>query len=221
MQIAGERLVARHLAPAWAALVVTVLVSSCARDETPGAAAHTGPRATPAPGWSLQSVPRESLLAYGGRLEFDTAHSASDAQHLIVPATVKGGHPTIGPYAWLAPEIGTISLTREQLGAGRIIGRIVSGGAYAPLMLDSGLTYVWVDSGGPAAAWRIVLISHVSGTKLVAKPLLYHATGPRMRAMAFSMCRWWEAATSYTQPCCACEEWGWCTGDSTSSFSAI
>lgn len=215
----------KRLAQRNAALVLAVLATACGGSGTPAAsvaAGGGGPRPTPAPGWTLESVPRDSLLAYGGRLDFDTSHFASDAQNLIFPASGHGGRPSVGPYASIAPEIGTASLNRGQLGSGRIIARIISSAPYAPLMLDSGTTYIWVDSMGAMAGWRMVLISHRAATALAWKKLASHyGTAPRMMTYTVSNCSWTQPAESFAQPCCYCEQWGWCTGDTTMSWSTI
>lgn len=228
MQITGGRPATRRITPGTAVLIVTLLLGACRGGETASGASE-GPRATPAPGWALESVPRDSLLAYGGRLAFDTSHGASDGQSLIIPASGHG-RPSIGPYASIQPEIGTASLTRSQLGSGRIIAQIDSRASYAPLGLDSGRTYLWVDSMGSMTAWRMVLIASRASTPLRWTAMAHHSgTAPRRSsvafattaAYAFSVCRWTEGTDLSVQPCCYCEEWGWCTGGASAAWMAL
>jgi len=157
----------RWLIPASAGLLLP-LVGGCA-------GGPQAPAATAAPPFSerVETVPRDTILAYAGRLAFDTSIAASDAQHLTLrrdDATV------VGPFAQIAPERGAGSLSRAQLASGRIIARVSASDAYPPLGLSRGVNYLWVDS--VPSGWRGVIVPANPVEQLQTMPLDYKRDGP-------------------------------------------
>lgn len=187
------------------------------------APADTG-RATRAPGFAtLAAATRAQAVAYAESLQYDTTRASSDGQYLLHAVA---GALQIGPFATIAPESGAGRLDKNQLKAGRVVGRIVSRGAFAPWGLDSGTTFVWVDS---ATNWRIVLIPATPGNPVITFPMRWHdhpspLTVPACQVSRARFIR--HEAMSQPGMCVRCACTGWCSpvqagADSTIAFDTL
>ncbi len=195
-------------------VVVVIALSACQRrplDEPPPA------RETPPPPFAglVNTTPRGAVLAYGRSLQFDTSHAAADAQHLVVR---RDGQLVIGPYALLAPEMGSAGMQRSSLGAGRIVARITTDGPYPELGLATGENYMWVDSvqGG----WRVVFVPADSSQPMASRPMGYREhrrVTPLAREPASA--RW--TGTDQPEPCWPCWPVGWCDTEMNAPITLI
>lgn len=193
----------RWLIPASAGLLLP-LVWACA-------GGPQAPAATAAPPFSarVETVPRDTILAYASRLAFDTSIAASDAQHLLLR---RGDAVVVGPFAQIAPERGAGSLSKAQLASGRIIARVSASDSYPPLGLSRGVSYLWADSA--PGGWRAVVVPANPAEQLRTVPLGYkrgdslalaHTCSPTRAAWATSPyplagSPWWVCCTTYG--CC-------------------
>lgn len=139
--------------------------------------AATGPERSQASamfgGRPIEGVPFAELAAYERSLTFDAAKPGADVATI---RTEKG--ETITVEAEPATDASTMS--DEARVAGRIIARVHSSAAYAPLGLAAGVTYFWEEGTGERA--RAVMIS-ADGSSRVVRPLILrqHAYGTAVR----------------------------------------
>ncbi len=200
-----------------------ILVSGCRgapeeRPATPGAGGAGAATQAPLFAQGVEAVPRESVIAYGRRLTFDTSHAASDAQHLV---TRRAGQLLIGPYARIAPEAGSHRLTRANLASGRVIARIDSDGPYPERGIPQGVSYLWVDSG--AGGWRSIVVPEAVDQPMAEKPLLLvrHNRSQPIPAEP-AQARWtWSAEGQRMGECFWCPPWDWCQTQSSAALRMI
>lgn len=157
------------------------VITACSRREPEqaqvSAAAQVQASAAPSFQAPIDSLPRDSIIAYGRRLTFDTSHAGSDAQHLVAR---RGGRLVVGPFARIAPEDRLHRLRRADLAAGRIVARIDSDGAYPERGIAAGVNYLWVDS--TASGWRSVVVPEDPGQPMAVKTLRFAAHGRALPA---------------------------------------
>ncbi len=162
-------------------LAVAVIALGCNRAPAP-LPQQLGPRPTPAPGFSgrVDSVPRESVLAYARSLTFDTVAPAVDRRYIVL---AQGQQLTVGPFAELAPEIGAAAISRGDLARGRVLARVTLDAAVPGAGLEAGPAYVWVDSvpggfmvNGVRRYFRAVYLPDRVGAALKVTPV--SLTGP-------------------------------------------
>jgi hypothetical protein len=89
-------------------------------------------------------------------LVFDSVLGAADAQPLLIREGRRSG------YAKIEPEVNAYRGTLDSLALGRIIARISSESAYAPLHLGPGINWWWVDRKGDT--WRSTVYSEALNT---------------------------------------------------------
>lgn len=156
----------RRLIPAVAGLVLPFVGACPGERQVP---------ATPAPPFSerVETVARDTILAYASRLGFDTSVAASDAQHLLLR---RGDATVVGPFVQIAPERGAGSLSEAQLASGRIIARVSASDSYPPLGFPRGVSYLWVDSAPSGLRWVIVPTDRAERLRTV--PLGYRRDSP-------------------------------------------
>jgi hypothetical protein len=135
------------------------------------AAQQLAPRPTPAPpfvpgtGLRRQVRLRESFVAYLASLRFDTSPYAADRQFLLqkVYDTLR-----VGPYAELAPEIGSALVEGAWADSGMVLARIVvPHPPYQPLRIVAETTFVCVRNARPGAAPQWALLIGVAGGQVV------------------------------------------------------
>jgi hypothetical protein len=107
----------------------------------------------------VDTVSVASMAAYGARLSYDTVVGAADVQPLLIRNGVRYG------FAKVEPERGAYRLDTNDLARGRIIGRVSSESAYAPLGLGRGINWWWVDRKG--GKWRSAIYSETLNAKSV------------------------------------------------------
>jgi len=143
------------------------------------------PRPTPAPGFSgaIDSVARDTALAYARSLLYDSSRMAKDAQYLLERDSA--GKPVgARSYAEIQPEIGAAAVQGADLVRGRFLARLkldsayvlrlrLGGGHDTTFTLPDSLSYVWV-SGPTDSTRRIVLVSAVAAHPLVQLPCHYY-----------------------------------------------
>jgi hypothetical protein len=123
-------------------------------------------RPTPPPpfaGKPIDSVSTSQIIAYANTLQFDS--TAPDADTTTV-------HTPMGDTIHLAaaPDIGTLALSDTAVAQGRILGRIESSAAFAPLGVAKGTNYFWVSGAGDRA--QVVIIPADSSAPRVTRPLV-------------------------------------------------
>lgn len=150
-------------------MMIGIAAMACQRTEAPPATQQARP-ATPAPPFTaaLEGATRDSIIAYGRSLTYDTSHAASDAQHLVAR---RNGRLVLGPYARIAPESRSHRLNREDLARGRVVARIDADGPYPERAIPAGISYLWVDS--VAAGWRSVVVPEDPSQPMAARPMLF------------------------------------------------
>jgi len=178
------------------------------------------PAATAAPGFTqqIEAVPRESIVAYGRRLSFDTSHAGSDAQHLVAR---RAGRLVTGPYARIAPEASSHRLARGDLARGRVVARIDSEGPYLERGIPTGVSYVWIDSS--ASGWRSVLVPEDVTQPMAEKPLrLVRHTRSQPVQEEPAQARWsWSVEGERMGECIWCPPWDWCQTQSSAAVRLI
>ncbi len=204
---------------AWVALIGTVGLA-CQPSEPPQSAATQQARpATAAPTFagSLDSVPRDSIVAYGRSLVYDTSHAGSDAQHLVAR---RNGQLVVGPYARIAPEARSHRLSREDMARGRVVARIDADGPYPERGIPAGVSFVWVDSS--ETGWRSVVVPENASQPMAAKPMIFvqHARAEPV-AEEPAQARWsWSPAGGRMTECWDCVIF-WCTSQSSEAVRLI
>lgn len=146
-------------------------------------------RPTPPPPWagkSIDSISTSQVVAYANTLQFDSVRPADDTLTVHTPAG-----DTIHLQA--SPEIGTLALTDKDVAQGRILGRIQSSAAFAPLGVAQGTTYFWVSGSGDRA--QVVMIPADSLAPRVTRPL---AVGHHPLHMKVSTARFLEIGSEGT-----------------------
>jgi len=96
---------------------------------------------------SLSAVIRRHIRG----LVFDSVLGAADAQPLLFREGRRTG------FAKIEPEVNAYRGTLDSLARGRIIARISSESAYAPLGLGPGINWWWIDRKGDT--WRSTVYS--------------------------------------------------------------
>ncbi|MGH7537064.1 MAG: hypothetical protein ACREMF_00390 [Gemmatimonadales bacterium] len=137
--------------------------------------AGASPTAAPSFTMNVDSVSRDSILAYAISLHYDTVSGAGDEQRLMVGSSCPGTC-TYGPLARIEPQSGSHAADTADLAAGRIIARIITtDSAYPKLGLRGGFTtYWWVDKKGPENNWRSVMVPAYQADTLVHRGLELH-----------------------------------------------
>jgi hypothetical protein len=145
------------------------------------------------------------------------SHPASDAQHLVVR---RGGQLVAGPYAHLAPQAGNENLTRDELGLGRIVARVVSDGPLPEAGIAAGTNYVWVDS--LTGAFRIVMVPENATQPLVRLAMGFRAHQRAAPLAVESPTARWTAMPEASAPqmCWSCPLL-WCYSDLSVTPSAM
>lgn len=178
-------------------------------------------RPTPASGFTGAAGPANAaeVARYVGMLEFDTSAVASDAQYIIMGTARM---PVIGPWARVAPEIGSASLAESSLASGRIIGRITVRPGRADTEPSANL-YIYVRQQG--ADWVASLLATDAGLLAGPNPMPLHphsstSTPGRVNARAVWIVHPVAMGIPIPPPTCiSCRELlGWC-GRDTRSFS--
>lgn len=153
---------------------------------------------TPAPGFRgmpISAVPRGDIIRYAESLAYASDPAVADSQPLLVPPATPGGPPTLGPWARIEAMVGTPVLTRAELAAGRIIGRITSEGTYADLGLERGVHYLWVQRYA-AGAWEAYMIPRDAVRPITRLPFNVQTEPPGARMAAYRgvpRARWYYA----------------------------
>ena len=127
-------------------------------------------------GRAIEHVPIAEVTSYASTLRFDAAGGDAD-----VAAITPANGETIRLEA--EPVVDASRISERDRAAGRIIARLTSSAAYAPLGLVAGVNYFWVDGKGDQA--RAVMIPADGSTRSV-RPLMLrqHAYGNVMRPTA-------------------------------------
>jgi hypothetical protein len=134
------------------ATTATIGALSASTSSVRAHASHEGARATPAaPFASLEAATKVEIMAYARSLTFDTSHHAADNRRL--PGLRSDAD---GPWATLAPEVGSATLSDDAVARGRIVGRITVDGPQTALGLAKGDNYIWVDK--IAGQFRMIVI---------------------------------------------------------------
>ena len=124
---------------------------------TPGVVPATGqsagappPRATPAPPFtSIDSASATDVLRYASTLEFTDDHSFADTLTIV--------EETRQALIRFSPEIGSRTITINDLKQGRIAARWLRFGDSVRYPIRSMLGYVWMDS--ISTGWRVLYVS--------------------------------------------------------------
>jgi hypothetical protein len=129
-----------------ASLIGTITVaagctSAGTLSETVPPAPTTGP---------VETADRASVLAYARGASYVTDSRLVDEQVLHIPSGT-------GPTARIEATRYSHMLTDAQLARGALIARFVSDGPYAPLGLNRGVQYFFVDSV-VGAGWRAIIV---------------------------------------------------------------
>jgi hypothetical protein len=138
-------------------VIPLMLIASCSRSSTV--------RPTPPPpfaGKPIDSVSTSAIIAYANTLQFDSVKPADDTLTVTTP-------PGDTIHLQASPEIGTLALTDSELAQGRILARIQSTGAFAPLGTAKGTNYFWVSGTHDRA--QVVMIPADSSAPRVTHPL--------------------------------------------------
>ena len=136
---------------------MAVLQTGCGG--TPGVVPATGqlaatagapPRATPAPPFtSIDSASATDVLRYASTLEFTDDHSFADTLTIV--------EETRQALIRFSPEIGSRTITINDLKQGRIAARWLRFGDSVRYPIRSMLGYVWMDS--ISTGWRVLYVS--------------------------------------------------------------
>ena len=156
---------------------------------------------------------RDSLVAYGRSLEFDTVDGAGDEQQLPVDSL----RSWAGPLMRIEPQVGIHALDDTLLGSGRVIARIINRSAdstYAPLrMLAADTAYWWVEQRASAGWVSAVVRSGAPAAGVLFGALQRTTHGTHRWVQPTARWVWPSPDSSYaTRRLFGVALWGGCTG---------
>lgn len=134
-------------------LLLLTLIAGCRPAPAPRGDASTPHRdSTPPPPFSsIDSASHAEVIRYAASLTYDAVTGVSDRQALAVANKPGGKCPqdcSYGPVARIEPHPGAVSFTKEELTAGRFLGRAINEGNVPYEKLNLGprdTVYAWVQ----------------------------------------------------------------------------
>lgn len=133
------------------AVVAVPLVAVCCPYKRPPSAYETPP-----PHFAtarVDSIPFDSIRAYGESLKYDTVRYAADVKRVVFDTLpLRTRIADAGDSAWIEPEQGAWALDTNELAQGRIVARIKTAHFHPAFGYGLKWTWWWIDKRG--GQWR-------------------------------------------------------------------